>query len=649
MKSSFRKAGTLAVLAAAMAAYGLAAHAQEKRMDITGYGFEGRYLLNAEDITRIVGPLIGGQRSAADVERARAALQQVYHNLGYCEYAVTLARLDPDEGIVMFRLTELPAGEKRECLPKVKLAEAAVPLAQAPAPPQPPSAAIAAPRFDIVRFEVAGNTLLPASEIERLVSPFTGKNKDFADIQRALEALEQAYRDRGYGIVQVQLPEQDITRGVVQFRVLEPRVGRVLIEGNTRFDEANVRGSLPTVKEGETPNSAAIARNLQLLGEHPVKQTTVLLRSGASEDQVDVNVKVVDDKPWRGFLTLDNTGTGETGYLRSGIGFQHSNLFNRDQSLTAQYITSPTDPDKVSIYGAGYRVPFYSLNSSLDLIAGYSDVDSGVVQGLFNVSGSGTIGTARWTYYLPKWEELEQKLSLGLDYREFRNSVQFQGTGLVPDITIHPASLTYAGLRRMTATDFSFFGTVSRNIPGGNDGRQEDFQCPRLSDGLCVRNGANPEYSIFRYGFNLIQQYRNEWQTRVAFNGQYTQDSLVPGELFGLGGPDSVRGYVLREVTNDRGYAGQIELYTPDFGRILGGSDSYRLRLLAFFDYGSVRRNDPLPGEIAHDSISSAGIGLRASYAKSLSFRIDAANILQDTTNRERGSVRVTGAMALLF
>src|SRR5262245_10196750 len=71
-----------------------------------------------------------------------------------------------------------------------------------------------APRFDISRYEVTGNTLLPAADIERVVAPYTGQRRDFGDIQRALEALEQVYRERGYGIVQVSVPEQDITRGI---------------------------------------------------------------------------------------------------------------------------------------------------------------------------------------------------------------------------------------------------------------------------------------------------------------------------------------------------------------------------------------------------------------------------------------------------
>jgi hemolysin activation/secretion protein len=506
---------------------------------------------------------------------------------------------------------------------------------------QQPQAPIPPPRFEITRFDVQGNTVLSPEAIQAAVSPFTGKNKDFADIQRALEALEQSYRDRGYGVVQVMLPEQDITTGVVQFRVVQPRVGRVLIDGNKHFDAENIRRSLPRVKEGGTPNSREIARNLQLLGEHPVKQTNVLLRSGAKEGEVDVNIKVNDDKPWRGFLTLDNTGTGETGYYRIGIGYQHSNLFNRDHTLTAQYITSPTEPDKVSIYGVGYRIPFYDLYSSLDIIAGYSDVDSGMVQGLFNVSGAGTIGIARWNYLLPRWGELEQKLSFGLDYREFQNDVIFAGVQIVPDITIHPVSLTYSGLRRYAAAELSFFGSGSTNIPGGNDGDDLAFQLSRP--------GASENYTIIRGGFNYVRQFHNEWQTRLGVNGQYTKDLLVSGEQYGIGGPDTVRGYLLREIANDRGYSGQAELYTPDVARHLKTSVDLHMRFLAFYDYGSVTRNDPLPGEIAHSVLASTGVGLRLSYANSLSVRVDVANILKRTPNREDGSWRVSAALAIIY
>ena len=497
------------------------------------------------------------------------------------------------------------------------------------------------PKFTIQSFEVIGDSVLGADLIQRLVTPHTGKEKDFSDVQRALEALEGAYRDRGYGVIQVALPEQDITKGVVRFNIIQPKIGKVVVEGNEHISAENVRRSLPSVKEGETPNSNDIARNLQLAAEHPVKQTNVLLRSGASDGVVDVNVRVTDDKPWRLVGTLDNSGTADTGYWRLGVGYQHTNLFDRDHTLSLQYITSPGHLNQVAIYGVGYRIPYYHLNSSLDLFAGYSDVDSGTVAGLFAVSGKGSIYGARWNYYLPKWDDIEQKVYLGFDYRAYQNNVTLGGIGLVPDITVHPISLGYSGVKRMTASEWAFNASLARSIPGGNDGRATDFQATRF--------GANEDYTILRYGTSYSHAFRNEWQARIAYVGQYTQDALVPGEQFGIGGPDTVRGYLPREAANDRGYATQLELYTPNFAGQAGLSDKWRSRLVGFYDFGEVSRNNAQPGEQAGKYLASTGVGLRMSFSKSVNLRVDVAQILKAHGTRQTNEQRMNASLAIIY
>ena len=50
-------------------------------------------------------------------------------------------------------------------------------------------------------------------------------------MQRALEALELAYRERGYSAVQVFLPEQDLEKGTVTLRVIEARIRKLQITG----------------------------------------------------------------------------------------------------------------------------------------------------------------------------------------------------------------------------------------------------------------------------------------------------------------------------------------------------------------------------------------------------------------------------------
>lgn len=497
------------------------------------------------------------------------------------------------------------------------------------------------PKFDIQRFEVVGDTVLGDTAVQATVAPFIGKQKDFADIQRALEALEGAYRQRGYGVIKVRLPEQDITRGVVRFNIISPKIGKVIVDGNEHFSTENVRRSLPAVKEGETPNSSEIARNLQIGAEHPVKQTSVLLRSGAVEDLVDVNVRVKDDNPWRLVATLDNSGTDATGYYRMGLGYQHTNLFDRDHSLSLQYITSPTKLKEVAIYGFGYRIPYYGLNGVLDIYGGYSDVDSGTVGGLFDVKGKGTVFGGRWSYYLPRTQDIEHKAYAGLDYRAYQNNVTLGGIGFVPDITVHPASLGYAGRMQMTASELNFNASVSANLPGGNDGTQDDF--------TRTRSGATANYVIYRGNASFAHAYRSEWQSRAAMSLQYTRDLLIPGEQFGIGGQETVRGYLPREAANDKGYAVQLELYTPNFAEKLGMMDKWRSRMVGFYDFGGLRRNDPLPGEEASQYISSAGLGLRLSYGKAFSLRFDVAQILQAHGTRQTNEQRVSAGVAIIY
>src|ERR1039457_7010655 len=81
--------------------------------------------------------------------------------------------------------------------------------------------------FDIVRFQVEGNTLLPEAEVQGIVAPLAGPQRVYGDIQKALEALERAYRAAGFSTVQVYVPEQELTSGVVRLQVTEGVIGKV--------------------------------------------------------------------------------------------------------------------------------------------------------------------------------------------------------------------------------------------------------------------------------------------------------------------------------------------------------------------------------------------------------------------------------------
>ncbi|MFH1603572.1 MAG: POTRA domain-containing protein, partial [Pseudomonadota bacterium] len=324
-------------------------------------------------------------------------------------------------------------------------------------------------KFDIVRFEIVGNTLLPDAELQRLVAPLTGTKRVYGDIQKALEALEGAYRSAGFSTVQVHVPEQELTTGTVRLDVIEGVLGKVVISGNRYFDNSNVRAALPALKEGVAPNLRKMSENIQLSNENPSKKVEVTLGVSEEEGKVDAKVAVTEESPERIFATLDGTGTAATGKSRIGVAYQNANLFNLDHTMTLAYTTSPDAPSgvKVDIYSIGYRVPLYSTGDSIDLIYGKSSVNtpstSPTLGAALGIVGKGDVFGARWNHYFPRRGEYTSKLIYGFDYKYINarcsvgappsvTAVDFNPptppiASCVP-YTTRPLSITYTGQKQ---------------------------------------------------------------------------------------------------------------------------------------------------------------------------------------------------------
>ncbi len=198
--------------------------------------------------------------------------------------------------------------------------------------------------FQITAYEVSGNHLVSDAEIAGLVAPFIGPNRVFGDIQKALEAIEGRYRQLGYAGIQVTLPEQSLEGGEVRMTIVESTLKRIKLNGNAHFSRDNVLASLPLLQPGEAVNVRALSENVQLANENPAKSVDVVLGVGAQAGELEARVEVQDEKPWRFYVTADNTGNAATGHDRVGIAFQHANLFDADHVATAAFTTSLGNP-----------------------------------------------------------------------------------------------------------------------------------------------------------------------------------------------------------------------------------------------------------------------------------------------------------------
>lgn len=473
------------------------------------------------------------------------------------------------------------------------------------------------PTFTIQNFAISGNTLLSADVTQAAVAPFIGKERGMDDITKAADALRNAYAAAGYPVVQVFPPEQTAADGVIALRVIEGKLAKVSVEGNQAYDTANIRASLPALKEGTSPNAPGVVADIVLANENPAKQVAVDFKAGATAGDIDATIKVTEDRIEKTTLTYDNSGSQAAGYNRLSIAYQNANIGNLDHMLSLGINTTVEHPlDNGLNIVAGYRIPFYQNGISLDLIGSYSDSRTTTTlpggQGNLNFTGRGTYLGTRVNHALPSVGEYRHKMVYGLDYKDFANEVNGASTGTV---TSTPLSIGYVA--QMATPSYQAGGTVTyaSNLGYGLHGTQRHYNADTL--------GAPNQWDAWRGTAFIALPLPEDWQFRATGNLQYSDNRLVNIEKFGIGGASSVRGYAERAVAGDSGYSFNLEFYTPDFGKHL--ADNVKARCVFFLDQGQVRQtaNEQTGPLMAPITLSSIGIGLRLNYGKDLAVKAD--------------------------
>lgn len=512
--------------------------------------------------------------------------------------------------------------------------------------------------FFVKTVQIQGNTLIPENELAALIAPLAGGERILKDIENAADAIQQTYREAGYGGVVAFVPEQALENGEIVIQVVEGRIANIRISDNERYDEANITGSLPHLRRGETPSIRDIDRNIQLANENPAKDLRVVFVAGARPGEIDADINVTEERPIRLLLGMDSAGTPDTGNFRLNAGIQHANLWNRDHIGTFQFQTSPTDPGRVQVYSAGYRIPLYSHFSAVDIFYAHSSVNSVATTipgggGALGFTGKGDVAGFRVNRYLSRLGEYDHHLILGWDWRHFNNNCAITFDGASPidcgaaasaDIAIAPFSLGYAGQKSGPGFSWGINTNLSGNVVGSS---RSSFDK--------ARPNADKNYFIWRlFAFsNLALPAGFGLSARVS--AQYSPHALISGEQFGIGGGGSamggfisVRGYREREVVGDYGTSFNLEGLGPDFARLVN-VEKISLRPIAFFDLGWAGNNHRAFCDAggASCTLASVGGGLRFTIGKQLSGRLDFGHALMDGNQKQAGTTR--GHLAINF
>jgi hemolysin activation/secretion protein len=487
--------------------------------------------------------------------------------------------------------------------------------------------------FDIAEFRVLGNSVLPVKSIERAVYPFAGPHKNIDDVQSARSALEAAYHDAGYATVFVDIPEQDVGQGIVRLRATEGRLDRIHVSGIRYFSARKILAELPEVKAGAVPRMPALQTELATVGaESADRAVTPVLKAGRTPGTVDLDLQVNDSLPLHGGLTLNDRYTPDTSKLRTTVDLSYGNLFQDFQSIAFEYQTAPEKLSDEKVLSLTYVAPLWFGHN---LLAAYViDTNSNVAAvGALSLLGDGQVYGLHLIHPFPVVGAFSQNINFGADFKAFSQTVNVAGQP--PDntpIRYINWSLAYSLGEHTQKHDTSFGLTANFGIRGlANDPAEFDFKrFAAQADYFYLRGSAERRDSLPWLGLS----------TDVRLSYQVADGPLISNEQFGLGGVDTVRGYIESIELGDNGVTVQVELRGPTW---TFGGDPLRnhIGLYAFYDAGVTSILKPLPDQQSSFTLQSFGTGLRLIAFRAIDGTLDWAYPLRTVSTVTRGHSRV--------
>src|SRR5450830_85914 len=444
------------------------------------------------------------------------------------------------------------------------------------APPPQPMKELSGMSVTVAAVPLTKKTLLTEAQLAPAVASFVNRPLSFNDLQNAAAAVAETYRKAGW-IVRVYLPLQEIKDGVVTLQVVEAVFGQVRLEGTapTRVPFDRLVPIVGTAQpHGAALKAQAMDRALLLLDDMPGISTAGSLAPGEQANEVDLLLKIEDEKLINGQVGIDNASARSTGSARLTADlYINSPLRLGDQAVVNLMHTEGSDYARlaytVPLGAAGWRV---GANASH---LRYRLVDDALAA--LDASGTSTTSGVEATYPLIRARLKNLYLALNYDNKRFDNR----------------AAAT-------TITDYKI------DLDGSPNAR---------ADALTTRTGGS--FSKLRYAASRQQVLTEALALYAAFSGQATGKNLDSAEKFYLGGAYGVRAYPSNEGGGSEGQLFSLELRArlPE-----------NVNLTGFYDWGHVKVNhdNHFPGAPALGSYSLKGAGLSIAWLASFGLNLKA-------------------------
>jgi hemolysin activation/secretion protein len=538
-----------------------------------------------------------------------------------------------------------------------KIAPPAAPLASDDSTPLGPTLSaivILGPKDDLkTRVDQAVDTSdvarLDNPQARALLAPFVGRPISKKLVGEIAAQVVLYYRAQGFPFVSVTTPPQEITRGIVQFRVVEFVLDGVRVTGNTATPSYFILERL-RAHTNEPIDANLLSQDLDELGRYPFRTIQVALAPGTEFGKTNLELSVHDLDPWRVYGGFANSGSPSTGWERFILGGSVGSLLTQDSLLSYQ-LTASTDfwfangnpfgnaghPNYLS-NAVTFEAPTWprqALEVTLDTI-----VTNAISQRFFEIGSRIYEGSLGYRLALSDYVDAPGDLRLGLEAKREERSTYF-GTTNVADAAVEIYQL-YAGWTDAWSDDWgrSSLDASVHFSPGGIDSANSGKAFLNFSNN--AENSAQYAYASATFAHFVGLPYDLGLSTEVL--AQVATTRLPDTGQMGLGGQNYVRGYTLDDGAYDDAIVLRNELRVPPFGVLAQASwANDTLAPFLFIDLGTGSALG------AHHVANAGSVGLGADYNLGgiVSAGIDGAYAFEDAPFTKSGALRVEARVTI--
>lgn len=468
------------------------------------------------------------------------------------------------------------------------------------------------PCVSITRIRVEGASLLSERQIRRLVAPYEGQCLNLNGINAVLQALTNAYVERGYLTSRAVLGPQDLGKGVMLIRMVEGRVEDIAAGETSTMRSRQLLTIFPGVR-GSVLQLRDIEQGMDQLNRLPSNNATIRIEPGSEPGGSRLLIDNVQRRTWRLSLGMDNLGQESTGLTQYTLGFEKDNFLGCNDQVALYWTSSmpqvagqfdnPWDGSSNSVSGL-FSLPFgYWLLSGSASRFNYTTQVYGLNQAY---TSSGSTSSARLALDRVVQRDANGKLSLGgfISYRDVINN--FEGERLIASsYRLTTAGLAASYVRRMLGGVLTLQAEQIWGLPG-------------LSWGVPGPVGADMPHTAFSKTTGTLGWYRpfnvgeQQWAWTLSAYGQTSPQTLYGSERLYLGSSYTVRGFKETPVGGDCGGYVRNELAWTVPEKWLGPAQGDWLgtvQLFAAFDYGGITRDGKDPYEWGE--LTGMALGLR--------------------------------------